>query len=69
MAGERGAGRESWLGFLGILYRASAKSAARFRIISFKRKQKQKKTLDLLKQCKGLHYICMYYGKAKPIFV
>lgn len=34
MAGERGAGRGSWLGLRGMLYRASARSAALFRMIS-----------------------------------
>lgn len=34
IAGERGGGRDSWLGFRGMLYKASAKSAARFRTIS-----------------------------------
>ncbi len=36
MAGDLGAGNDSWLGFLGILYRASARSAARFKMISCK---------------------------------
>ena len=38
IAGERGGGRDSWFGLRGMLYRASARSAARFSTISYNRR-------------------------------
>ena len=36
IAGDLGGGSDIWLGFLGMLQRASARSAARFNTISYK---------------------------------